>query len=73
MEGDRSQRAMARIEAALARIDAATGKLATPKPAPAATTASPNVMSLVNKHEALREEVAATMRDLDMLIAEIEA
>lgn len=68
MEGDRSQRAVARIEAALARIDAAAGKLADAKPA----SASPNVMSLVNKHEALREEVAATMRDLDKLIAEIE-
>ncbi|WFL76879.1 hypothetical protein P7228_12885 [Altererythrobacter arenosus] len=59
---------MARIEAALARIDAASAKISAN---PAA--ASPNVMSLVNKHEALREEVAGTIRDLDKLIAELEA
>ena len=68
MEGDRSQRAMARIEAALARIDAASAQIA----ATAQPSTTPNVMSLVNKHEALREDVAATMRDLDKLIAEIE-
>jgi hypothetical protein len=68
MEGDRSQRVMARIEAALARIDVASANFAS-NPAPSAAS---NVTSLVNKHEALREEVAATMRDLDKLIAEIE-
>lgn len=68
MEGDRSQRAIARIEAALARIDAASAKIA----AFPAQSAAPSVTSLVNKHEALREDVAATMRDLDKLIAEIE-
>lgn len=58
---------MARIEAALARIDAASEKI------PAKSVdANPNVMSLVNKHEALREEVAATLRDLDKLIGELE-
>lgn len=63
MEEDRGQAALSRIEAALARIDAASAKI---------PAANPNVMSLVNKHEALREEVASTLRDLDKLIAEIE-
>ncbi len=58
---------MARIEAALARIDAACTKI----PAQSAGE-SPNVMSLVNKHEALREEVAVTIRELDKLIADLD-
>lgn len=63
MDGDRNLAAMQRIEAALARIDAAAAKI--PEP-------NPNVMGLVNKHEALREEVASTLRDLDKLIGELE-
>lgn len=63
MERDRSEIALTRIEAALARINAASAKI---------PVANPNVMSLVNKHEALREEVASTMRDLDKLIEELE-
>ncbi len=63
MEGERSQRALARIEAALARIDAAAGKLTAPQPA------ETNANSM---HQALQDEVAATIRDLDRLIAEIE-
>ena len=68
MEGDRRQRAMARIEAALARIDAASAKFSTS----ATPEAAPDAMDLVSKNEALREDVAAAMRDLDKLIAEIE-
>ena len=59
---------MARIEAALARIDAASKNLSNEN----RESTPPNVMNLVNKHEALREEVASTLRDLDKLIAEIE-
>lgn len=63
MEGDRNQAALARIEAALARINAAAAKI---------PAENPNVMSLVNKHEALREEVAGALGDLDKLIADLE-
>ncbi len=67
MEGNRSQAAMARIQAALARIDTACEKIGTNS-----SEANPKVMSLINKHESLREEVAGTVRDLDKLIAELE-
>jgi len=63
MEGERSQRALARIEAALARIDAAAGKLTALQPAQASANPA---------HQALRDEVASTIRDLDKLIAEME-
>jgi len=68
MEGDQNKAAIARIEAALARIDAAASKLQLES----RPSAPPNVMSLVNKHEALKEEVVETLRDLDKLIAELE-
>lgn len=68
MEGDQDKAAIARIEAALARIDAASSKLSLESQA----SAPPNVMNLVNKHEALKEEVVETLRDLDKLIAELE-
>lgn len=67
MERSRADRAVARIDAALARIEAASDKLrASSAPAPA------NVLGLVNQHEKLREEVAATIRDVDQLIADLE-
>lgn len=63
MEGDRAADAMSRIETALARIDAAAARI---------TPTNPNVLSLINRHEALREEVAATLRELDRVIAELQ-
>lgn len=67
MERSRADRAVARIDSALARIEAASEKLrASSTPAPT------NVLGLVNQHEKLREEVAATIRDVDQLISELE-
>ena len=68
MEEDRREAAKARIEAALARINAATSNLST-----SANGGSSKVMALINKHEALREDVADTLRDLDKLIADLES
>jgi len=65
MTGDRSEAAVQRIEAALARIARASER-------PAAPTAPPNVMALVEKHESLRETVAQALADLDAVINEIE-
>lgn len=58
---------MARIEAALARIAAASTAADNTPAAP-----SPKVIELINTHEKLREEVADAMRDLDVLIEQLE-
>ncbi len=67
---------MARITAALGRIEAAADKLASPAhTADGGTTdagSNAKVMALVNKHEAMREEVASTMRELDSVITKLE-
>lgn len=74
----RIDRALARIEAALARMDAAReNALAAAEPKPASApdrdaAGSARVMELVNRHEKLREEVADTLRDLDVLIDDLE-
>ncbi|MFA9201556.1 MAG: hypothetical protein ACEQR8_10320 [Cypionkella sp.] len=65
MWGDRSEAAVQRIEAALARI----ARVADSAPAAAA---SPNVLALIDRHETLREQVAAALAELDAVIAEIE-
>ena len=70
MSESRIENALARIEAAMERIAAARAS------APAGTqdpASSARVMALVNSHEKLREEVVDTMRELDVLIAELEA
>lgn len=67
MDGSRTDNAVARIEAALARIEAASKAARS-----SASDAPPNVLGLVNSHEKLREQVAATIKDIDILIAEIE-
>lgn len=74
MSAERIDEAMARINAAMARIDAARLELAsTPKiEAAAENTGSARVMTLVNAHEKLREEVADTLGELDTLIEELE-
>ncbi len=58
MTGERTQQALARIEAALARIEHASAA------AEAAAGAA------ARRHETLRTAVAETLRDLDLLIAE---
>jgi hypothetical protein len=59
-----------RIESAIGRIEAALARIAscaeTMRPAP------PSVSGLVVKHEQLRERVAASLRELDDLIARLE-
>ncbi|MGB3469953.1 MAG: hypothetical protein WBA51_03915 [Erythrobacter sp.] len=82
MGDSRIKQALARINAALARMDAAyasamanaagsSSRSATKSDADASS--SVRVMTLVNSHEKLREEVADTLRDLDMLIEELES
>lgn len=74
MADSRIEQALARIEAALGRMDAAHARVLAQD-----TVRSPNgdgsgsarVMTLVNSHEKLREEVADTLRDLDALIEEL--
>ncbi|HSM53118.1 MAG TPA: hypothetical protein VK839_02930 [Erythrobacter sp.] len=63
MEGSRTEQAIRRIEAALNRIEAASDKLA---------PTSGSDSELAARHEALRGEVAATLRDLDKLIEGLE-
>jgi hypothetical protein len=63
MEGDRTEAAVQRIEAALARIARAADTL---------RSAPPSVSALVVRHETLRETVGAALRDLDALIAELD-
>jgi|InoplaM3SPM_1038593.scaffolds.fasta_scaffold117699_1 hypothetical protein len=63
MNGERIENAVQRIEAALARIAGA---------ADAVAPQAPSVSSLVVKHEALRETVSATLKELDDLIGAME-
>jgi len=67
MDESRTQQAKARIEAALARIAVASTAADDTPAAP-----SPKVIELINTHEKLREEVAEAMRDLDVLIEQLE-
>jgi hypothetical protein len=66
MEGDRTERAMARIEAALARIEAAAARHRT-------EPAGPADHELQARHDALRQTVNAVLTNLDSLIAETGA
>ncbi len=81
MEDSRIQQAMARIDAALLRVDAASeGALAkTAADGGSADDArgkdgsgSARVMTLINAHEKLREEVVDTLRELDAIIEDLE-
>ena len=60
MDGDRTTRALTRIDAALARIDAAARR-----PAPAVPTDS----GLAVRHNQLKDAVTQSLRQLDDLIA----
>ena len=62
MEGDRIRKALGRIEIALARIDLSVNGAAS-----APSSAAVDVAT-----QALRSEVAGTLRDLDALIESLE-
>ena len=60
MTGERTETALARIDAALARINEATTRVGT------------HGAELARRHDHLRNAVAQTLRELDLLIAEQE-
>lgn len=62
MSGDRSSRALARIEAALERIEAATRRGAQ------AGASSEELADLRMRHDKLRAAVADSLAELDQLI-----
>jgi hypothetical protein len=70
MSADRIASALTRIEAAMARIDAARDGLAESEGK--AGSSSARVVELVNVHEKLREQVAESLRELDILLAQLE-
>lgn len=70
MRDSRIDIAMARIDAALARIDAA--RELTGGSGGDGGNETERVSALVNAHEKLREEVADTIGELDVLISELE-
>jgi hypothetical protein len=70
MNADRIATALARIEAAIERIDA-VGEAA-PSAEAKAAGGSARVVELVNVHERLREQVAESLRELDVLLAKLE-
>ena len=61
MDGDRSERALARVEAALARIEAASR-------APQGGSEEGALAALQARHERLRGVVSDTLTELDRLI-----
>jgi len=65
MEGERIQRALARIEAAAARIDRAASQ----RPLDSAPGGDPE---LAQKYEALRGEAGAALAELDRLLGALE-
>ena len=64
MDGDRSERALQRIEAALARIERAA------QHRPAVASAPAGDPELARRHARLRDAVGQSLRQLDALIAE---
>jgi len=64
MEGERTQRAMARIEAAVARIERASSQ----RPA---TTAAAGDPELERQYASLRSETGAALAELDRLLGAI--
>ena len=61
MNGDRSEIALARIEAALARLDTAARR-------PQSSGDGNDAAQLIQKHEKLRAAVTQSLRQLDVLI-----
>ena len=72
MSAARIEQAMARINAAMDRIETAHAAFAKEQSQKGDGQNSARVMSLVNAHEKLREEVADTIGELDALIEELE-
>ncbi len=60
MTGEKTETALARIDAAVARINEATNRVGT------------RGAELARRHDHLRSAVAQTLHDLDLLIAEQE-
>jgi hypothetical protein len=67
MSGERSSRALARIEAALERIEAAT------RDGKTATVSSGELAALQMRHERLRAAVTDSLTELDQLIEGAQA
>lgn len=70
MSARRIEQAMNRITSAMERIDSARHEVGS------SADDTPNaarVVSLINQHEKLREEVADTIGEIDSLIEELEA
>ena len=68
MEGDRSKRAIARIEDALARIEAAAGHFAaSPADAPPQSN-DEELAALRERHERLRSAVVQSLEQIDAMI-----
>jgi hypothetical protein len=77
-----AESAIVRVKAALERVEAVADTISeiAAKKENAAQAAAPEnsgassakVTTLVNKHEAMREEVAVTMRELDSIISKLE-
>ena len=72
MSAARIEQAMARINAAMDRIETAHAASTKERSQRGDGQNSARVMSLVNAHEKLREEVADTIGELDALIEELE-
>jgi hypothetical protein len=62
MSGDRTNRAIARIEAALARIEAAASQNSKP------SGSSQELVALQSRHDRLRAVVTGSLAELDQLI-----
>jgi hypothetical protein len=69
MDESRADRALARLDAALERIATARCNV---DHRPSDPASSAQIMKLVNRHEALREEVADALGELDAVIASLE-
>jgi hypothetical protein len=67
MDGDRVERAIARIEAASRRIEAVASR---PAASVVSTTGEPELES---KYQHLRRETGAALAELDRLIGSLEA
>lgn len=63
MNGSRIEQAIQRIEAATSRINAASNAFA---------STSPDDGNLATQHQALKSEVADTLKELDQLIGKLE-
>lgn len=76
------QNGLSDTEAMLERIDAATKRIVaastrleqntSANPSPPSAPSSSKITALVNQHEAMREEVAGALRELDKIITKLE-